>query len=177
MNDGHLAEHDGCVDDGNATLTTNGFMDDSNFRANNGTLTDEDLHTTPAEDVRLERIKSGIHKSAEFDECSGCAKKTKAFAIEKTLQTRLAKFAEAIAKLGVVETLTLPIDQKVIMMAAVATPKIAFLMEQLSLSKMATATMKAVYGLSRRYRPVTPALTLIAKGAAGEPLVVLRRLM
>ena len=43
------------------------------------------------------------------------------------------KFVEAIAKLGIIETLPLPIDQKVIKMAAGATPRIAF--EQISATK------------------------------------------
>ena len=67
-------------------LTTRGFIDDSNFRANNDTTTNEELHATPAEDVWLEQFRNGIDKSAEFDELSVCGtdiKKTKAMSIGK----------------------------------------------------------------------------------------------
>ena len=47
-------------------------FDDSNFRVNNDRPTDEELHTTSAEDVLLERLSSGIngmcHEKLE-DQC------------------------------------------------------------------------------------------------------------
>ena len=48
-------------------LTTGGFIDDSNFRANKEKPTDDEPHTASVEDVWLERLRNGTNKSAEFD--------------------------------------------------------------------------------------------------------------
>ena len=56
-------------------------------------------------------------------------------------------------ELGIIETLPLPHDQKVIMMASVAIPSIAFRMEQVTPTKKNLSKMAAV----------TPTLTLFVK--------------
>ena len=101
------------------------------------------------------------------------------------------KFVEAIAKLGGHRHhASATRSERVIMMVAVATPRLASGMEQVSPTKkiqtnVATATMKAMHGRARRHRLITPTLTLTAKSQRNhpqqaswnEPLVVLSRLM
>ena len=72
-----------------AHVHTSGFLDDSNFRANNLEQQDDEISDQPAKHLWVRRILKGMQLSTEFDRLSGCQTnmhKTKALVNHHSLQ-------------------------------------------------------------------------------------------